>query len=148
MRHVVRFAPLCLVLIGISQLNMVLGQQAVAARNMYERVWAVVPMIGAGTHDNPKRPLHAPLPPGSSEERAEAARSGIISFSFQVSDDGNFAIVEFVARDRKALAPILNDNRPEVKVFEKGRATKEAIQTEFRKYKRDFDIERFGGDAR
>ena len=125
-----------------------LAQAPVSARNLYERVWAVVPMIGAGTHADPKRPLYAPLPAASSNDRALAGRSGIISFSFQLSDDGQFALVEFVARDRKALGPILNENRAGVRVFEKGRASREAITTEFRKYKRDFDIDRFGGDVR
>ncbi len=69
----------------------------------YERVLAVVPMTGAGTAADPRRPPHAP---------AKADANGIVSFSYQVSDDGRFAIVELVARSRAALAPILAGSQP------------------------------------
>lgn len=134
--------------LSITSFETCIAQQPVAARNLYERVWAVVPMVGAGTHDDPKRPLHAPLPSKTAEERAAAGRSGIISFSFELSDDGQFALVEFVARDRKGLEQILSENRPGVKVFEKGKATREEVLTEFRKHKRNFDIDRFAGGAK
>ena len=74
----------------------------------------------------------------------DSAASGIIAYSFQESDDGRFALVEFVARDRKAFAAILADARTDIKVFQKGRHTRTQIETEFRKFKRDFDPDSFG----
>src|SRR5436190_13278093 len=65
------------------------GQRAVDSRNLYERVWAVLPMIGSGTYQDPKRPLYAPLPAANAAERAAAGRSGVLSFSCQISDDGS-----------------------------------------------------------
>ena len=53
------------------------------------------------------------------------------------------AIVEFWSYDRKAFSEILNASRPDVKAFERGRATKEEIESEFRKHKRDFDPDKF-----
>ena len=49
--------------------------------------------------------------------------SGIIEYRWTPTDDGKYAVVEFVARDRKALAPILADART-LKAFEKGKAKK------------------------
>lgn len=114
-------------------------QQRVAPSNLYERVLCVVPMVGRGTAEDPRRPDHVPWPP---DPKAVAAGEGILAFSYQVSDDGQVALVELVARDRRALAPVLNDRRPEVKVFERGKARAAEIEAEFRKHTRDFDLDR------
>lgn len=89
---------------------------------------------------DPRRPDHVPWPP---KAEAAAAGRGILAFAYQVSDDGQWALVELVARDRKALEPVLSDRRPSVKVFERGKARAAEIQAEFRKYKRDFELDRF-----
>jgi hypothetical protein len=47
-----------------------------------------------------------------------------------------------VARDREAFAAIFKDKS--VKVFEKGKDKKEDIDKELKKFKKDFDIEKFG----
>jgi hypothetical protein len=39
-------------------------------------------------------------------------RTGIIAYQYQVSDDGNFAVAEFVAMARAGLAPILTSTNP------------------------------------
>ena len=70
---------------------------------------------------------------------------GIIEFTWEATDDGQHAIVEFVARDRAALQPILNDSRLAGRRFEKGRSTKEEIERELKKHKRDFDAVTFVG---
>ncbi len=97
-------------------------------------------MVGAGTPSDPRRPMYAPVP------GAEPAREGIVAFSYQLSDDGKYALVEFVARDHAGLAPILADRnlRHDVKVFEKAKTKREDIEKEFRKHKKDFDLSRFG----
>lgn len=116
-------------------------QHKVALKNMYERLLLVVPFVGSGTPADPRRPLYAPLPPTPG---APPASGGIVAFAFQESDDGRFALVEVVARDRAAFKEILTGNRSDVKVFQKGKVNQDDVVKEFRKYKKDFDFERFG----
>ena len=66
--------------------------RAVDPQNLYERVVAIVPVVGAGTASNPKRPLLVDLP-------------GIRAFGADFSADGKWALVEIVARDRANLQP-------------------------------------------
>jgi hypothetical protein len=115
-----------------------LSQHRVDPRNTNERVIAAVPIVGAGTPKDPKRPQYAPWPPSRGQ-----ARTDIISYRFEPSDDGRFALVEFVARDRKAFDAILKDKT--IKVFEKGKDKKEDIEKELKKFKKDFDLDKFTG---
>jgi hypothetical protein len=99
------------------------AQHRVDLRNRYERVLAIVPMVGSGTPDDPMRPDYAPLPPSAavtplvttSSLATPSSPEGIIGFSYQVNDDGKFALVEFVARSRDVFKPLLADTRPGVK---------------------------------
>jgi hypothetical protein len=116
------------------------GQRRVDPKNTYVRIICVMPMIGTGTPDDPKRPQYAPWPPPSATDMQ--SRSTILAFSQQVSDDGKSAIVELVARDRSAFQTILNDRQ--VKVFVKGTDKKNDIDRELKKVKKDFDVNRFG----
>jgi hypothetical protein len=112
----------------------VFAQDRVDSRNRHERIIAVVPITGAGTYADPRRPLFAPAP------NAARGEQGILEYQWTPSDDGNYAVVEFVAKTRAALAPILADSRT-VRAFEKGRARKDYVETEIRKYRRDFSFE-------
>jgi hypothetical protein len=112
------------------------AQSLVADRNRHERVIAVVPLIGAGTYDDPKRPLFAPAP------RDLGPDGQILGFRYQLGDDGQTAVVEIVARDRQALRPILESGRTDVKVFLIGKDTREDIEREVRKVKKDYDREK------
>jgi hypothetical protein len=78
------------------------AQRRVDPRNTYHRIIAVVPLVGAGTAADPRRPLYAPTANSASPD-------GIIAFTQVPTDDGKFAIVEFVAKDRKAFQAILSD---------------------------------------
>jgi len=120
------------------------AQRRVDPRNTYNRVICVVPMVGKGTPDDPRRPQYAPWPPPNSPPSPAQAqsRTTIIAFSHQVSDDGKYALVEFVARDRSAFQAILSDKQ--IKVFEKGKDKKDDIEKELKKYKKDFNLEKFG----
>jgi hypothetical protein len=118
------------------------AQQRVDPRNMYERALCVVPMVGTGTPDNPRRPQYAPLPPAPG---TPPSRDGIIAFSYQVSDDGKFALVEFVAVDRKAFKEVLADANPSIKAFIKGQHQRADIESEFKKHKKDFSLDQFQG---
>src|SRR5687768_7991205 len=116
-----------------------IAQKRVDPRLMYDRVIAVgVALQGSGSHADPIRPLFIPA------TRDPFKRDGIISFSFQLSDDGKSAIVEYVAIDRKALKPILEDSRLAGKVFERGVAKKEDIEREAKKIKSSFRLEETG----
>ena len=116
---------LCLlVLLLLTLLPPVWSQQPVSMRNTHERVVAIVPMIGKGTEDDPRRPMFAPLasemaaPEDDKEAVAGKPAVGakltgrIIAYTCKPSDDGRFALVEFVATDRAALEDILKETTP------------------------------------
>ena len=92
------------VLIALGTAFLVADDHRVDPRNTYQRVLCVVPMVGAGTPADPRRPKYAPWPPAPA-----TSRTAIIGFSHQVSDDGKLALVEFVAQDRQAFAAIFAD---------------------------------------
>ncbi len=119
----------------------ILAQQRVDPRKTHERVLCVVPMVGSGTSDDPLRPQYAPLPTSSG---TPASGGGIIAFTFQVSDDGNFALAEFVALTRDGFKDLLADPNPSIKVFFKGRDKRSDIEAEFKKHKKNIDLNQFG----
>ena len=116
------------------------GQRKVDPKNTYTRIICVVPMVGTGTANDPRRPQYAPWPPPSASQTG--SRSTILAFTQQVSDDGKSALLELVALDRSAFQAILNDKQ--VKVFVKGTDKKDDIEKELKKYKKDFDLDKFG----
>ena len=111
---------------------------AVHARK--ERIVAIVPMVGAGTWDDPKRPMFVP-----GRQEARGATPGITAFRYQVSDDGRFAIVEFQAPSRRELKAILESTASGVKALDPTRLTKAQAEAELKLLKRDFDLDRFLG---
>lgn len=115
------------------------AQHRVDPRNMYERALCVVPMVGSGTPDDPHRPAYAPLPPPLG---TPPTRDGIVAFTYQMSDDGQSALVEFVAYDRQAFKDLLADSN--IRVFIKGKDKRKDIEKEFRKYKKDISWNSFG----
>jgi hypothetical protein len=114
------------------------GQRKVDPRYTYVRIICVVPIVGQGTAADPKRPQYAP----AAAVQGMPGRSGIIGFAQQISDDGKYALVEYVARDKAAFQAILSDKQ--VKVFFKGTDKKDDIEKDLKKYKKDFDLNKFG----
>jgi hypothetical protein len=112
----------------------------VDSRNQHERLIAIVPMIGSGTMEDPKRPMFAPVP----GHVAADSTTDIIAFHFLPGDDGNFAIVEFIARDQAAFQPVLNSTDPRVRVFQRGKVARLALLLALRKIRKDFDLDSFG----
>ncbi|MBI5280356.1 MAG: hypothetical protein HY858_01650 [Candidatus Solibacter usitatus] len=107
------------------------------------KVLAVVPMVGTGTYQDPQRPMFAPGP--GEEGKAEA-----LSYSAMLSDDGLFAIVEFHAArpsivSLRKLDEVAESKHPEVKAFDRSKHTKEEVEREIRKFKKDFDVEQLAG---
>lgn len=113
----------------------------VSQRNMYERVIVVERVrAAAGTFADPHRPLYAPANPWQNDP---TSRSGILAYFSLASDDGNFLLVEYVAKDRAALLPVLSDPNV-VTGFLKGQAAPADITNALKVYKKDFDLSRFG----
>lgn len=98
-------------------------------------------MVGTGKPDDPKRPAFAPRP-GEVDSKSPTA---ILGYTYRLSDDGQWALVEFVARDRAAFRNILADSRS--KSFVRGKATRVQVETEFRRLRKDFDLSSFRGVA-
>ena len=118
---------------------------------IYERIICVVPLVGAGTLDDPKRPLFAPVAGASQQAILPGKKSkgfldpaAIVSYQSVLTDDGTQAIVEFVARDRAALQPILG-NRLGVPVFDLRDASLEAMLTALRQVKKNFSLSMLQG---
>jgi hypothetical protein len=122
------------------------AQHRTDPRQMYERIWVIAPMVGSGkSSTDPVRPLYAPAQrPSANAQQLKQNPPGIIAFGYQLSDDGKFALCELVAKDRQAFAAILADKRPDIRVFERGKAKKEEIEAAFRQYKKDFNIDKMG----
>jgi hypothetical protein len=128
------------------------AQQRVNLRNTYERLLCVVPMVGAGTYEDPRRPKYAPTGPLHNPQLApideaqpgredlQPLRKGILGFSFVLSDDEQFALVEFVAASKADFKEIVAD--ASVKAFVKGKARRLDIESEFRRFKADIDLDK------
>jgi hypothetical protein len=114
------------------------AQQRVNPVNMYERVLAIVPLIGSGTVEDPIRPEYAPAPSALSP----STRTGIIGYTHVLSDDGKFALVEFVARDRSAFSTLLADTS--IQAWLKGRDNLSAALAAFQQHKANFNFSHFG----
>jgi hypothetical protein len=123
------------------------GFHRVNPQNAHVRIIAVVPLIGTGTNADPIRPDYVPappFPPGLKPSKLPAPDlSGIIGFHFVMSDDKKHAIAEFVAHDPSAFKQIMADRRPDVRVFEKGKAKRADIEVELKKFKKDIDLDRW-----
>ena len=83
---------------------------------------------GAGTAKNPKRPQYSDL-------------AGLTGFTAELSDDGRFALVEFVAKESHFLTTVANSGQ---RLERKDSPNKDALLEEFKRYKRHFKPDRFG----
>lgn len=115
--------------------SIALAQRAVDPKFTYHRVICVVPLVGSGTAEDPKRPRYAPLPDAQ-------APNDIIGFAYLPTDDGASAVVEFVARTRAGLQFLFDDQS--IKPFELGRVAKDDIESAIRQQRKDFDLNKFG----
>jgi hypothetical protein len=121
-------------LMGLLMLaTVVSAQRRVDPTNMYHRVICVVPYVGQGTESDPRRPMYAPKPGD------QPSASGFIGYMQVASDDGKFALVVFVARDRAAFATILAN--AQIPAFVNGETDSADIETALRKYKKNFTLD-------
>ena len=130
------------------------AQDRVASEFLYHRVWAVVPIVGKGTADDPKRPMFVDSPTDvkarvdaaqrafqATGKKADLAAPPIISYTMQLTDDGKSAIVEFVGLNSQSLAFITTSKVAGVIAFERGKTTQGEIEAAFKKVKQDFTID-------
>jgi len=115
----------------------VFGQRRVDPRYTYVRVITVEPLRGVGTAADPKRPGYAPAALAAPGQ----AQGGILGYVHQVSDDGRYSITEYVARDISAFKTILSDKQ--ITAFIKGQAPKGTIEAALKKFRKDFDLDKF-----
>ena len=140
---------LCLSLILGSLSLLAQGRGIIPNQSSFFRAWVICPMTGSGSWDNPIRPMFVPAQgfrqnlPSVIATKAPP-RTGILSYSYQTSDDGKSALVEFVSIDRAGLREILESRTAGVAVFELGRNTRAEIETAFKAKKAGFDFAKFG----
>jgi hypothetical protein len=126
---------ICIAFIVLAQVGS--AQRRVDAGVSYERLYAVVGIVGSGSLDDPKRPKYAPAPNAQSSQ----SRTGILGYQFVKGDDG-MALVQYVAASQAAFKEILAD--PTIKTFLRGRDSQAAMEAEFLKHIKTFDFAHFG----
>jgi hypothetical protein len=116
------------------------SQPRVDPVNVRDRMIIVVPMIGSGKFDDPKRPL---LMPANGNNDGKSS----ISFSYVLTDDKQNAIVLLTADDAKDFKSVAADARV-TKAFSSNKDKAASIEQELKKLKKDFDLESFVGRIR
>lgn len=112
------------------------AQRKVDPEYRYERLICIVPMVGTGTAEDPRRPQSAPSGPGEA--------SPILAYSYIMSDDETWALVEFVAPDASAFAGMCQSSDSRVKRFRKGKNRRADVETAFKPFRRNLDLSGFG----
>jgi hypothetical protein len=121
------------------------AQNHVDPGSMYARIYAVVPMVGSGTWNDPIRPMFAPIP----QQMTPGSRTGIIAFNQVQSDDGNFALIEIVVATRPQLALITAQINTQLagaqgfQLFDRSTTPAATVQNAFQPLKKNFDITTF-----
>jgi hypothetical protein len=108
-----------------------------------ERVLAIVPMIGTGSVEDPRRPLFCPTPNDFAKPPDPNHRPIIVSYRFEPSDDGRTAIVEYTGFDRVALSKVIKSEDPAFRRMDFDKSTPAEIDRELKKVKQNFDLQRF-----
>lgn len=125
---------------GFLLLGSLLSQGSLNAQSLAqvrgERVYIVVPMTGAGTWDDPKRPLLT---------KAKADDDGIEDFSYVLSDDERFAIVEVRIKNHPNLRQRLRERAESGRFFDPQSTPREEAERELRRIRKDFRWELFIG---
>ena len=123
------------------------SQHKVDLGSSHERIIAIVPMIGAGTWADPKRPMFAPT-----ASQIGRDKSGILGYYHEPTDDGKSAIVVLVAQDRSAFKTLLASAKTSaaIQVFDPvmfsshvPASAVQAAQNALTAVKKDFDWKRF-----
>lgn len=119
-----------------------------AASDLNHHIFVIAPLQGKGTPADPIRPMFVPVQgfrPGVATSGASGiiSRTGILGYHTQISDDGKFALVEFVAATRTDFKDILATTDSRVQIFEKGVHQKNQIEAAFKVFRKDFSFDHF-----
>lgn len=117
---------------------------------MYHRVYARVPLVGTGKQGDPIRPMFASVPastaattPGKPSAPVVNTHSGILGYTMLISDDGKWALCEFVGATPQDLQVITSAASSNVVVFERGSSTIAQIEADFQQYMKGFTFGNF-----
>ena len=109
-----------------------------------EHIIAVVPLIGAGTPDDPVRPMFLPKPRDVQAALIRGEAPSILSSHFTLADDGKTAIVEFAASDRQSYKPILDAAAAgSITAFDLDKVPEQDLNQRFQRWKKGFDLAAF-----
>lgn len=138
-----RFASLLFLFLAVSSVALQ-AQRRVDPTQLYERVFAILPMTGKGTLADPKRPAGLPLP-GAMKAND---RTGVVAYNVQLSDDGNLALVELVFASKTTALPAMAQLRaatasPDVQIFDNPGLQRAEIQRAFGAKKKGLDLTKF-----
>ncbi len=116
----------------VAYLSLLSGQNIRVGRAGQKALLAV-PMVGTGTWADPKRPAFV--------------RESGAPFRFQVSDDGTMALVEASPRNLAEMAKLEEFVGKDARsvLFRPDKHPVSLVIAEFKKLKKDFDPESFGG---
>jgi hypothetical protein len=138
--------PLVCFLASLNTANTASAQQPrVDPGSLYSRIYVIVPMIGSGTWNDPKRPMFAPVP----QQMTPGNRTGIIAFNHVESDNGNFALIEIVMATRSQLVQLIGQVNTQLagvtgfQLFDRSTTSLATVQTAFQALKKNFDITKF-----
>ncbi len=96
----------------------------------------VVPMIGRGTPEAPRRPLGMDL--------LTSLQATPVGFRYVLSDDGRFAIVELTARSFKHFDPLVNAfGAQATHSFDPRHHDRKTVEQALKLLRKDFDLESF-----
>jgi hypothetical protein len=113
----------------------------------FQRVIAIVPLIGSGTSDDPYRPMFCPSASDLAAATANRQPLPRIACSSEVGDDGKTAIVEFTAMDGHALRAIRQSKVPGVTIYELDAISPAALEAALKAVKASFSLDRFHASA-
>lgn len=114
----------------------------------HHRMICVVPLIGAGTVQDPRRPLLAPIaaqlharqkpnPLGGYQSTLD---SDLLSYQSVLTDDGQSAIVMFTAQSQSAVN-VLRKQPGILRVFDSQNSKAADLVPQLRQFKKDFDLQ-------
>lgn len=112
-------------------------------RNAPERVIAIVPIIGSGTVADPHRPLFFPTPNEFAQPPDPDHRPAIVSYRFELGDDGKTAIAEYTGFDRASLRKALKSDDPNFRILDHDKLSAAEMNAELKKVKKSFDLQKF-----
>ncbi len=101
-----------------------------------ERMIVVVPMIGRGTPESPRRPLGTEL--------ISSLQTTPIGYRYVLSDDGRFAILELTARSFKHFDPLVNAfGAQATHSFNPRQHDRVTVELALKTLRKDFDLDSF-----